>query len=75
MDKIRELAKEMALLMDPQAEFLLILRPKEADPQTGRRAGVVATNVGRPDIDDMIVAGTSSFVMDQIFKQRNEQGN
>jgi hypothetical protein len=73
MSKLRELAAEVAKMIDPEADFLLIVRPREVDPQTGQKRSVVATNVGRPAMDDMIVTGTSTYVMDQVFKQRMEQ--
>lgn len=70
MSTLREMAEEMAKKLDGEAEFLLILRPKLPNPQTGLKKSVVATNVGRPAMDDMLVDSTSTYVMDQVFKQQ-----
>lgn len=71
MSTLREMAEELAQRLDSEAEFLLIMRPKQVDPQTGLKKSMVATNVGRPAMDDMLVAGTSTYVMDQIWKKQH----
>lgn len=75
MNKLRKLTAEIAKQLDPEAEFLLIMRPRSANPRTGRKNSVIATNVGRPDLQDMLVDGTSTYVMDQVFKKRASGGN
>lgn len=75
MSKLRELVAEMAKIMDPHADFLLVVRPKVADPRTGRKFSVIATNVGKPEMSDMMVEGTSTYVMDQVMRQRMHREN
>lgn len=74
MSTLREMAAEVAKRLDGNADFFLVIKPLTADPQTGQKNSVVATNVGRRGIHDMVVEGTSSFIMDQVTKERAEQG-
>lgn len=70
MSTIREMAEAVAASLDKDADFFLVLRPKEADPKTGRKTSTVATNVGNKLAKDMAVEGTSAFIMDQLAKER-----
>lgn len=73
MSTLREMAEAVAASLDKDADFFLVLRPKEPDPQTGRKTSTVATNVGKATAKDMAVEGTSAFIMDQVMKERAQK--
>lgn len=70
MSVLHEMALEVAARLDSKADFLLIMKPKGVVPEKA----IIATNVGRPALNDMLLEGTSTYVMDQVFKQRYEKG-
>jgi hypothetical protein len=74
MSTIREMAEAVAASLDKDADFFLVLRPKDPDPRTGRKTSTVATNVGKAGMRDMAVEGTSTYIMDQLTKERAAKG-
>lgn len=74
MSTLREMAEAVAASLDKDADFFLVLRPKECDPQTGKKKSVVATNVGKATCKDMAVEGTSGYIMDQLVKEKQLRG-
>lgn len=74
MSTLREMAEEVSKKLDDEADFFLVVKPKLADPQTGLKRSLVATNVGRRQIHDMVVEGSSAWIMDQVFKARYGEG-
>lgn len=67
MSVLHEVALELAARLDDKADFLLMIRPKGLDLQTRT---IVTTNMRKTEMEDMLVEGTSMYVMDQVAQQR-----